>query len=105
LVLNCNVNAIVSAARLGPSVVYGAVGIGGLTVRARCALGVNSDATFLTGNVGGGVKWYAPNSRWGLRGDYRFLMVKSNDSAPAFFGQSNRYAHSFYAGLIINTSR
>jgi hypothetical protein len=69
------------------------------------ALGVNSDATFLTGNVGGGVKCYAPNSRWGLRGDYRFLMVKSNDSAPAFFGQSNRYAHSFYAGLIINTSR
>jgi opacity protein-like surface antigen len=76
LVLNYNVNAIVSAARLGPSVVYGAVGIGGLTVRARCALGVNSDATFLTGNVGGGVKCYAPNSRWGLRGDYRFLMVK-----------------------------
>src|SRR5580704_4970795 len=32
-------------------------------------------------------KWYAPNSRWGLRGDYRFLMVKSSDVAPSFFGR------------------
>jgi hypothetical protein len=103
--LNYNVNAIVSPARFGPSVVYGAVGIGGLTMFERAGLGVNNDTTFLAGNVGGGVKWYAPNSRWGLRGDYRFLMVKSNNSAPAFFGQGNRYAHSLYAGLIINTSR
>jgi len=55
--LNYNVNAIVSAARLGPSVIYGAGGIGGLTMFERAGLGVNNDATFLSGNVGGGVKW------------------------------------------------
>jgi hypothetical protein len=37
--------------------VYGAVGIGGLTMFERAGLGVNNDATFLSGNVGGGVKW------------------------------------------------
>jgi hypothetical protein len=26
---------------------------------------VNSDTNFSVGNVGGGIKWYAPNSRWG----------------------------------------
>jgi hypothetical protein len=41
----------------------------------------------------------------GLRGDYRFLMVTSSDVGPSFFGASNRFAHSVYAGLIINTSR
>ncbi len=57
----------------GSSVVpYATVGIGGLTMFERPALGMRIDETFLTGNVGGGVKWYAPNNRWGLRGDYRF---------------------------------
>jgi hypothetical protein len=35
----------------------------------RGGLGVTGDTTFLVGNIGGGVKWYAANSRWGLRGD------------------------------------
>jgi hypothetical protein len=30
----------------------------------RPALGVLDDETFLSGNVGGGVRWYAPNKRW-----------------------------------------
>jgi len=47
----------------------------------RPALGVLSDETFLSGNVGGGLKWYAPNKRWGLRGDYRFAMTKGKDDA------------------------
>ena len=102
--LNYNVDAIVTAARFGPAAVYGAGGIGGLTMFERAGL-VDSDTNFLVGNVGGGIKWYAPNSRWGLRGDYRFLMVKSSDAAPSFFGESNRFGHSVYAGLIINTSR
>ena len=52
-------------------------------------VGINSADTFLTGNVGGGLKWYAPNGQWGLRGDYRFMATKSNDTAPAFFGQAS----------------
>lgn len=103
--LNYNASAIVTAARLGPSVIYGAGGIGGLTMFERADVGVTSDKTFLIGNAGGGVKWYAPNSRWGLRGDYRFMFTRSNNDAPAFFGQDSRYIHRVYGGLIINTSR
>ena len=71
----------------------------------RPARGVSSDETFLTGNVGGGVKWHAPNKRWGLRGDYRFAVTKSKDDAPEFYGRDNRYAHRLYGGVIINAVR
>jgi hypothetical protein len=90
----------------GHSVVpYAAGGVGGLTMFERPLVGVTSDQTFLTGNVGGGVKWYAPNNRWGLRGDYRFVATRSKDDAPAFFGGDSRYVHRVYAGVIINTLR
>jgi opacity protein-like surface antigen len=84
---------------------YAAGGIGGLTVFARPALTLTNDETYLTGNVGGGVKWYAPNNRWGLRGDYRFVVTQSKDDAPEFFGRETRYIHRAYAGVIINTKR
>ena len=103
--LNYNASAIVTAARLGPSAIYAAGGIGGLTMFERADVGVTSDKTFLIGNAGGGVKWYAPNSRWGLRGDYRFMFTRASDDAPSFFGQDRRYVHRVYGGLIINTSR
>jgi len=90
----------------GHSVVpYATGGVGGLTVFERPALNINEDETFLVGNVGGGVKWYAPNNRWGLRGDYRFLATQSKDDAPAFFGRDTRYAHRVYGAVIINTVR
>jgi len=84
---------------------YGTGGIGGLTMFERPGVGVISDQTFLTGNVGGGVKWYAPNNRWGIRGDYRFGITQSKDDAPEFFGRDRRYVHRAYAGIVINTVR
>jgi len=81
---------------------YAAGGVGGLTMFARPALMLD-DETFLVGNVGGGVKWYAGNNRWGLRGDYRFVANRSKDDAPVFFGQDTRYIHRVYGGVIINT--
>jgi opacity protein-like surface antigen len=81
---------------------YFTVGIGGLTMFQQAALGINSDVSFLTGNVGAGVRWYAPNNRWGLRADYRFLATRSNDTAPAFFGEDARYGNRVYVGVIIN---
>ena len=80
-------------------------GIGGLTMFRREALGVGDEATFLSGNVGGGLKWYAPNGRWGLRGDYRFIGIRSRDDAPAFFGPDNRYGHRAYVGIVIKAVR
>jgi hypothetical protein len=87
----------------GHSVVpYATAGIGGNTLYQRELLGIFDTDTFLTGNVGGGVKWYAPNGRWGLRGDYRFQAVKSKDDAPQFFGNENRYSNRIYGAVVIN---
>jgi outer membrane protein with beta-barrel domain len=98
-------NLVVAAPTHTPVVPYVTGGIGGLTMFDRASLGVNGTQTFLTGNVGGGLKWYAPNGLWGLRGDYRFLAVRSNNDAPAFFGQDTRYGHRVYGAVIINAVR
>lgn len=98
-------NVVVNAVSHHAVVPYVTGGIGGLTMYDRAEFGVASTETFLTGNVGGGLKWYAPNGRWGLRGDYRFLAVRSNDSAPAFFGQQTQYGHRVYGAVIINAVR
>ncbi len=97
-------NVVISAP--GHSVVpFITGGVGGLTMYERADLGVQNRENFLTGNVGGGIKWYAPNGRWGLRGDYRFIAVRSNDSAPAFFGQDTQYGHRVYGAVIVNAVR
>jgi hypothetical protein len=100
--LNYSGNLIVSAGR-GSVVPYATAGLGGLSLFERAEVGVNDSTTFLTGNVGGGVKWYA--GRWGLRGDYRFVAVQSKDEAPAFFGRETRYGHRVYGGVILNIIR
>jgi hypothetical protein len=103
--LNYAGNLVVSAPT-GTSVVpYVTGGVGGLTMFQQASLGVTDTETFLTGNVGGGLKWYAPNGRWGLRGDYRFIGVRANDNAPAFFGQETRYGHRVYGAVVINAVR
>ena len=83
--LNYSGNLVVSAPTGSSVVPYVTGGVGGLTLFERRALVVDDAETFLTGNVGGGVNWYA--GRWGLRGDYRFIAVHSKDDAPAFFGK------------------
>ena len=40
-----------------------------------------------------------------LRGDYRFVAVRSKDDAPSFFGQDTRYGHRIYGGVVINAVR
>jgi opacity protein-like surface antigen len=103
--LDYSANVVVSLPTHSAFVPYATGGLGGLTMFARRSVGMNSDETFLTANVGGGVKWYAPNGRWGLRGDYRFMALRGKDDAPEFFGRDDRYGHRFYAGLIINAIR
>ena len=98
-------NVVVSPWTGHAVVPYATGGIGGLTMFERPQLGITDDETFLSGNVGGGVKWYAPNNRWGVRGDYRFGVTRSKDDAPAFFGRDTRYVHRVYGAVIINTAR
>jgi hypothetical protein len=98
-------NVVVSASTGRSVVPYVTGGVGGLTMFSRPEVGINDTGTFLTGNVGGGIKWYAPNGRWGLRGDYRFIAVQSKDTAPAFFGQETQYGHRVYVGVLVNAVR
>jgi hypothetical protein len=79
-------------------------GIGGLTLSQR-DVDIQKMDTLLTGNVGGGVKWFAPDGRWGIRGDYRVQIVRSNGGASAFFGQDTRCGQRVYGGVIITATR
>jgi hypothetical protein len=74
-----------------------------MSVFEKADLGIDQTETFLTGNVGGGLKWYS--GRWGLRGDYRFIMVQSKDDAPEFFGRETRYGHRIYGAVLVNLGR
>lgn len=78
-------------------------GMGGLTMFTRTELkplGLEKNEHFLTGNAGAGLKWFvAPG--WGVRADYRFLIIKSRTDAPEFFGlNENRYGHRVYGSLV-----
>jgi hypothetical protein len=101
--LNYSGNLVVSAPTRRSIVPYATGGVGGLSVFERASLGITDTQTFFTGNVGGGVKWYA--GRWGLRGDYRFIGVQSKDDASAFFGQDTRYGHRVYGAVLLNVAR
>ena len=102
-ILNYSGNVVVNAANRSAVVPYVTAGVGGLSLFEKQSLGINDTQTFLTSNVGGGVSWYA--GRWGLRGDYRFIALKSKDDAPAFFGQETRYGHRVYGGVLLNVGR
>jgi|KBSSwiStaDraftv2_1062776.scaffolds.fasta_scaffold164843_2 hypothetical protein len=99
-ILNYSGNVVVSAANHSSVTPYVTGGVGGLSLFEKAGLGINDTETFLTGNVGGGVKWYA--GRWGVRGDYRFVGVQSKDDAPSFFGRDTRYGHRVYGAVILN---
>jgi len=101
--LNYSGNVVVSAPNRSAVVPYLTGGIGGLTLLEKASLGIDQTETFLTGNVGGGLKWYS--GRWGLRGDYRFIAVQSKDAAPEFFGQETRYGHRIYGAVLVNVGR
>jgi hypothetical protein len=101
--VNYSGNLVVSAPNRTSVVPYVTGGIGGLSLLEKQSLGIDNSETFFTSNVGGGVSWYA--GRWGLRGDYRFIALKSKDDAPAFFGQETRYGHRVYGGVLLNVGR
>jgi hypothetical protein len=97
-------NAVFSPLGSDRSVVpYATGGVGGLRMLDTddvTALGITGPANFLTVNGGGGVKWFTTR-HWGLRTDYRLMVVANEESTPAFFARdASRYGHRFYAGLL-----
>jgi len=103
--LNYSGNVVLSLPTHTSFVPYATSGIGGLTTFSRASLGISRNDSSLTGNVGGGLKWYASNGRWGLRGDYRFIAVRASTDGTAFFGQDTRYGHRVYGAVVINAIR
>jgi hypothetical protein len=101
--LNYSGNLVLSLPNKSSVVPYVTGGVGGLSLFEKASLGINGTETYLTGNVGGGLKWYA--GRWGLRADYRFIGVQSKDNVSAFFGQETRYGHRVYGAVILNVGR
>jgi hypothetical protein len=86
---------------------YVVSGVGGLTLFTRrevTNLGIVNDETYFTGNVGGGVKWFA-TQHVGLRGDGRFIMVKSRDEVPFFSQEKNQYGARAHAGVLLTLRR
>jgi Outer membrane protein beta-barrel domain len=78
-------------------------GVGALTLFSAPEvenLGITTDETYLTGNLGGGVKWF-PMAHVGVRGDGRFIIVKNKDVAPLFGQQDNRYGFRVYGGIVL----
>lgn len=93
-------NVVFSMNKRSSVVPYATAGLGGLSMFQSAGLGIDQTETFLTTNVGGGVKWYF--GKVGLRGDYRFITVQGKDDAPAFFGQERRFGNRVYGGLLLN---
>jgi hypothetical protein len=82
-------------------------GVGTLRLVSRTAaamvFGLTNAETFFTTNVGGGMKIFrrGDHRNWGLRIDYRILMVNSNSDAVELFAHSKRrIGHRFYVGLL-----
>ena len=103
--LNYSGNLVVSVPTSASVVPYVTAGAGALTMFKRERLGIDDRQTLLIGNAGGGLRWYASNGHWGVRGDYRFTATRRKDDAPAFFGRETRFGHRIYAGVIINAVR
>jgi hypothetical protein len=82
---------------------YATGGLGGLRMLKTdevASLDVTAPTNYLTGNVGGGLKWFA-SRHWGARADYRLMIVNNNTNAPEFFGREEvRYGHRVYGGLL-----
>jgi hypothetical protein len=85
---------------VAPYVVGGVGGLMLFTAPEVTNLGIVNDETYFTGNVGGGVKWFA-TKHVGLRGDGRLIMVKNKEQAPFFNEENNRYGARVYAGLLL----
>lgn len=79
-------------------------GIGGLTLFECMEVRVADNTTFFAGTVGDGLKVDLTDGL-GLRVDYRFIPVASQDDAPAFFGRETRYGHRIAGCVMINLAR
>ena len=83
---------------------YLTAGLGALTLyktNGAKSLGLTTDPTYLSGNVGGGVKWYLDRN-WGVQADYRLLAAKGRENGTPFFGLNhNRFGHRIAWNIVL----
>jgi hypothetical protein len=94
---------------------YLTAGAGAVSLQSRGPtgpLGYDVDAvgweTFIAENIGAGVKLFRGASApdWGFRVDYRYLIVNTNNDAPAFFArEKTRGGHRIYVGILHTLTR
>lgn len=111
--VNANGNVVVfpmGSDRLLAGYVTGGGGL--LTLQDRVStrqFGLTESESFLTANVGGGLKILRAGSglkQWGARIDYRILSVNSKDDAFPFFARSKRrMGHRIYFGFLYTLTR
>jgi len=95
------VSLVFPLVRQHAAVPYVSAGIGETTFNRLRDVGQADTETFVSGFIGGGVKWYS-SGRWGVRGDYRFIAVRAEDNAPGTFtGRQRRNAQRFYGALVV----
>jgi hypothetical protein len=79
--------------------VVGGVGAWTLFDTAGAAdLGLTGPHTYLTSDLGGGARWFFVR-HWGIRMDYRHILMKNDTSVPFFGPESLRHANRVYAAL------
>jgi hypothetical protein len=83
-----------------------------LTLYSRTAasrlFGLTNNESFLTTNVGAGVKIFRRGDyrNWGFRIDYRAVMVNKKSGSVALFARSKRRTgHRFYIGMLYTVRR
>jgi hypothetical protein len=85
---------------------YAAGGLGGITLFSRDAvqeIGITETRTLFAGNLGGGLTWLA-TPRWGVRADYRAVVLDGRSNTPAFVGtDETRWAHRVTGGVVLTT--
>ena len=85
--------------------VTGGVGVLSLLERGAATetLGLTKPESFLATNFGGGAKLFRGGSglaSWGVRFDYRIVLVNRDESADPFFASTKtRTGHRFYLGF------
>jgi opacity protein-like surface antigen len=86
-----------------PLVPYLTAGLGAMTIFARdelAAVDLFSTETLFTQNFGGGLKWWSADN-WGLRADYRFIIVNGRDNLDPFFGlDRTRFGNRVSASVL-----
>jgi len=87
-----------------PIVPYLEGGVGSLRVfdgADAVQVGFLTNSSHWTANAGGGLRWFVL-PHYGIRADYRYLVIQNYDNNPALVGQQAiHHAHRVYGALIV----